>query len=179
MGGELAYGTRTGSSHAFCLSDLPQGALACVSPTKASWGFLLTSANPHLSKRQTQKEKQSALRCGRDPSAAGKNPCLRWCGHASKCRAGPGAEAASRGFGCLRGQGLSLCPGLRLQNSCARWVTVENLWGSKVCRFQSSIGRCDVPQHKFGRHSCITANFFKQIEIGARLLGQFSNLNHL
>lgn len=56
---------------------------------------------------------------------------------------------------------------------------MEKLRGSKVCRFQSSIGRCDVLQHMFCRHSCNTANFFKQIEIGGRLLGQFSDLNDL
>lgn len=39
----------------FACLTFPREALAWVSPTKASWSFLHTSASPHLSKRQTQK----------------------------------------------------------------------------------------------------------------------------
>lgn len=45
----------------FACLTFPREALACVSPTKASWGFVHTNTSPDLNRRQTQKAEVISL----------------------------------------------------------------------------------------------------------------------
>lgn len=106
--------------HAVCLSDLPQGGSCLGQPHQSILELSSHQCQPS-SEQETDTEARGnlLLKCGRDPSATGKDGCLRWCGQASQCGAGPGAEAASHGFGCLGVRASVCCLGPRLQSSHA------------------------------------------------------------